>query len=223
MMKNIGIKIIIFSICAIIALLILLNWSSIAPSFLQNDQLILHEINNGRVTAFDSIFVFLTNTSSYVALGGTALVFLLSFVKKSPVLKKCGWQLLVTFLCAFIVIKTLKYSINRERPFDTYTTIDQIVEIDTPSFPSGHTLESAAMAATVVLLFSNKALWAFAITWAMSVAFSRMLLGVHYPSDVLAGISLGILVAFLCDWFFRKRISAYFTDHSPEKSGNQAT
>jgi membrane-associated phospholipid phosphatase len=204
-MKNRTIIFLIFSICVIISLLLAFNWTAVVANFSHHDQSVLHEVNNGRITAFDSIFVFITNTSSYVALGATGIVLLIAYVKRSALLKRCGWQLLVTVLVAFVVIKSLKYSIDRVRPFDTFETVKQIVEIDTPSFPSGHTLESAAMAAAVVLLFSNKAVWALAIVWAMSVAFSRILLGVHYPSDVIAGIILGILVALLCHWFFVKR------------------
>lgn len=212
MNKDTWFKIAIFTVIAVFGLLILLNWSVIVPNFLHHDQAILHDVNNGRVSAFDSFFIIITNTSSYVALGATGFVFLLSFVKQSATLRRCGWQLLFTFLFAFIVIKSLKYSIDRIRPFDQHTTVEKLVEIDTPSFPSGHTLESAAMATTVVLLFSHKALWAFAIAWAMSVAFSRVLLGVHYPSDVMAGIILGVLVALISHWIFLKRTS--IRDHS---------
>lgn len=216
-MKNTWIIISIFSIIAI-TLLILLNWSTIAANFLEHDQAILHDVNNGRVSAFDSFFIFITNTSSYVALGATTSVLLWSYVKRSTVLRRCGWQLLFTFLFAFVVIKSMKYSIDRTRPFDEDTTVEQLVEIDTPSFPSGHTLESAAMATTVVLLFMNKALWAVAISWSMSVAFSRILLGVHYPSDVLAGIILGILVSLICHWIFLRRfhptLKGQTTQHS---------
>lgn len=222
-MRRTAIEFLIWSVCLLISFLILLNWSVISETFVKYDHSILHEVNNGRVTAFDPIFIFLTHTSSYAALGATGIVFILSFLKRSPVLRRCGWQLLFTFLCAFIVIKSLKYSIDRTRPFDEYTTVDQMVDIDTPSFPSGHTLESAAMATTLVLLFSNKVIWAFAIAWAMAVAYSRILLGVHYPSDVIAGIMLGILLSLLCHWFFLKKVSAFSDHQNPErKAPNQA-
>jgi membrane-associated phospholipid phosphatase len=211
-MKISWIKFCIFCVCSIVTFLIIFNWTIVERDFLHHDQSILHELNNGRVAMFDSIFILITNTSSYLALGFTAIVFIVSFITRSPVLRKCGWQLLFTFLVAFIVIKSLKYSIDRIRPFDKHSTLKQLVEIDSPSFPSGHTLESAAMATTVILLFSSKALWAIAIAWALAVAFSRILLAVHYPSDVLAGIVLGILVSLLCHWVCLKIFPSFFRD-----------
>ena len=219
MKKGTWIKISVFSICILIGLLTYFNWPLLTANFSNHDQAILHDVNNGRVSAFDSFFILVTNTSSYVALAAIAIVFLWSYVKRSTVLRRSGWQLLLTFLLAFVVIKSLKYSIDRTRPFDEHTTVEQLVEIDTPSFPSGHTLESAAMATAIVLLFTNKALWAFAISWAMSVAFSRILLGVHYPSDVMAGIILGILVALTCHWTFLKRYPASLK-HQTSKNSN---
>ena len=65
------------------------------------------------------------------------------------------------------------------------------------SFPSGHTLEAFAMAAAVSFLFSRRKIIFTAYAWAVVVAYSRMALGVHYPTDVLAGMIIGTLIGWV--------------------------
>jgi membrane-associated phospholipid phosphatase len=189
----------------IITASIVINWSSVSTTFQAYDIYILNFVNSRRIEAFDPFFILITNTSSYVAIGFIFGVFIVSIIKRSVILRRCGLQLLSSFLLAFVLIKSLKYRIGRIRPFDTYNYIEQLVDISTPSFPSGHTLESAAIATAIVLLFKNRIMRAIAILWALGVAFSRIILGVHYPSDVVAGILIGILSAYLCHRIFHKR------------------
>lgn len=85
-----------------------------------------------------------------------------------------------------------KKAVNRDRPFIAYPQ-DFSAKMDEPtaSFPSGHT-SVAFQTATSLALYSRK--WYVivpAYTWACGVGYSRMYLGVHYPSDVLVGAVLG--------------------------------
>jgi len=86
----------------------------------------------------------------------------------------------------------VKNSLNRTRPYDTYPgLIMKKSDGGSGSFPSGHT--SAAFA-TATSLSLNVPKWYVVVpsyTWASAVGYSRMHLGVHYPSDVLAGALLG--------------------------------
>ena len=102
----------------------------------------------------------------------------------------------------------LKYSIYRDRPYQKYPEIKPLDTEVTPSMPSGHTA-SAFNVATSLTLFYRK--WYVAVpayTWATGVAYSRLYLGVHYPSDVLAGAILGSGTAwftyYLNEKWFRK-------------------
>ena len=199
------IKIFILLILFLLTALLIAHWSWVSTLFTEYDISILKAVNRNRVKGLDHFFIFITNSSSYIAIGFIALVFIVSIIGKSALLRKKGWQLLTTFVLAFILIKSLKYGIGRVRPFDSYNYLEKLVDISTPSFPSGHTLESAAIATSIVLLFRNKFLLAFAILWAILVALSRMILGVHYPSDVIAGIMIGVLSACLCHWIFQKK------------------
>ena len=90
----------------------------------------------------------------------------------------------------------LKKNIKRPRPFVVRPNVHfHIVPPDEFSFPSGHT--AAAFLMAVLLSSAFPILTVPAILWACMVGFSRVFLGVHYPTDVLAGMLLGITSAFV--------------------------
>lgn len=91
----------------------------------------------------------------------------------------------------------LKYSVNRDRPFVTYPDITKKADAVAPSFPSGHTSSAFATATSVSLAYPKWYVIAPSFAWAGTVGYSRMHLGVHYPSDVLAGALIGSGCAFL--------------------------
>ncbi|HLP98769.1 MAG TPA: phosphatase PAP2 family protein [Sideroxyarcus sp.] len=94
-----------------------------------------------------------------------------------------------TVLYKFIKGKTL-----RPRPFNVYPAIQCVGKtLDQFSFPSGHTLHAVAFSIVAVAYFPSL-LWLVA-PFAVLVALSRPILGLHYPSDVLAGAALGAAIA----------------------------
>jgi membrane-associated phospholipid phosphatase len=90
-----------------------------------------------------------------------------------------------------IFTTVLKYAVNRPRPFVTYPDIEKVGSGGSPSFPSGHTSEAFAFATSVSLSYPKWYVIAPSFAWAGAVGYSRMDLGVHYPSDVFAGAILG--------------------------------
>ncbi len=92
---------------------------------------------------------------------------------------------------------TIKHIVKRVRPCNK--AFDEYLLIENPphySFPSGHTTASFAVATVVVCLCP---LWmAIAVSlYAFLIAFSRLYLLVHYPTDVLAGMVIGIICGFI--------------------------
>jgi undecaprenyl-diphosphatase len=92
--------------------------------------------------------------------------------------------------------KALKHVFVRERPFITHTSISlAMAPLDRYSFPSGHTLHAVAFTWQAVAHFPELA-WVL-VPLASLIAASRVVLGLHYPTDVLAGAVIGILLATL--------------------------
>jgi undecaprenyl-diphosphatase len=86
----------------------------------------------------------------------------------------------------------LKHLIERPRPFDAYPAVQLLIEkATTSSFPSGHT--TASFAAAFVLGHYLKQYAPVFWILAVAIAFSRLYLFMHYPSDVLGGMVLGLI------------------------------
>ncbi len=98
-----------------------------------------------------------------------------------------GFSLLLGFLVGNVVLKNV---VGRIRPYDLNTDFQLLIDkLHDFSFPSGHTL--ASFEASVSIFLHNKKFGIPALVLAFLIAFSRLYLYVHYPTDVLASIILG--------------------------------
>ena len=90
--------------------------------------------------------------------------------------------------------KALKHRLVRERPYITHAASRAGTRaLDRYSFPSGHTLHAVSF--TVVAVAHFPVLVPVLVPFALLVAASRVILGLHYPTDVLAGATIGALLA----------------------------
>lgn len=114
--------------------------------------------------------------------------------------RRAGAAMLVALLIGVLIGNVwLKEWIMRPRPFVTHPELTALLDPgDQWSFPSGHTLSSFA-AATALCFFHRKS-GALAYILAALIAFSRLYASVHYPTDVLAGVLLGILCGLVGAW-----------------------
>jgi len=95
-----------------------------------------------------------------------------------------------------LLYKWLKGKTGRPRPYQRNRAIQLAADpLDQYSFPSGHTLHAVAF--TLLSLYYYPALAALLLPFTLLVALSRIVLGLHYPSDVLAGVAIGSAVAAL--------------------------
>ncbi|MFP4315268.1 MAG: phosphatase PAP2 family protein [Desulfovibrionales bacterium] len=94
----------------------------------------------------------------------------------------------------------LKKRLGRHRPFVNHREIHiGTAPLDWYSFPSGHTLHAVSF--TIVVMAYFPVLGLVLIPFSVLIALSRLVLGLHYPSDVLAGSCIGAMVAF-CSFLF---------------------
>lgn len=121
--------------------------------------------------------------------------------------RKTGITMAISLLlCLLIGNITLKPLIARIRPFDVRTQIELLIpRPEDFSFPSGHTMTS--FAAATVLLLNNKRWGIYGLTLASVIAFSRLYLFVHYPSDIVGGMIIGIAIALVSKRIVMKRVT----------------
>ncbi len=94
----------------------------------------------------------------------------------------------------------LKLIFKRRRPFVRNVKVIPIYEPTRYSFPSGHTSSSIATATALSMAYPKWYVIAPAFAWAGATSYSRMYLGVHHPTDVLAGIGIGVATPLALDF-----------------------
>jgi membrane-associated phospholipid phosphatase len=188
-MKNLILKIVFLSFLIL----------SIAVIKGQNADInLLREINLERNTAMDGSFRMITNSATPFAFGTPIVLFGIGLIAHDSITKRKALYVGASVLTSSAIATILKYSIKRPRPFVTYPEIDKATAGGSPSLPSGHTSDAFALATSVSLVYTKWYVIAPSFLWASAVGYSRMDLGVHYPSDVLMGAIIGSGSAWLC-------------------------
>ena len=150
-------------------------------------------------TVTDTVFPIITSLGE-AGIGWIVLSLVLLCFKKT---RRTGGLVLIAMTVTLLFGElTLKNIICRLRPCNVFTDFPMLIARPTSySFPSGHT--SSSFAAALILTLRHKKVGWLAYIPAVLIAFSRIFLFVHYPTDVLAGILLGTLAALLT--YFRRQ------------------
>lgn len=145
-------------------------------------------------------FLFTTASSSIDWVAGSVTFGTLAYgiIGGDKEVRKNGYELLMVAGINIATSELLKIAFNRTRPADEYP---DVVFVTSPSkgksFPSGHTSQAFAMATTLTMQYKKWYVTVPAYLWAGTVGYSRMYLGKHYPSDVLAGALVGAGSSYL--------------------------
>jgi len=165
---------------------------------------LLKQINLERNKSLDPSVKFITNSVSPMSIGAPIAVLGLGLIQKDSSLKRKGIFMVEAFCVNAFTTTALKLAFNRDRPFVTYPFLDKQSEAGSYSFPSGHTSSAFAFATSLSLAFPKWYVIAPAYLYASAAGYSRMHLGVHYPSDVLAGAFVGAGSALLANYLQKK-------------------
>jgi undecaprenyl-diphosphatase len=173
-----------------------------APAF---DLQTMQALAGHRDATFTSIAWLVTDLGSFPLLAPLAIAFLLLRRWKRPA---DDIALVVIATGSALLPFVVKLIVARPRP-----TLEQLSALKTLSFPSEHTTQAAAIYLTIaILLFKGlDRRWrvlviVLAVVIALGVAWSRVYLGVHYPTDVAAGLLLGWSWALLVFWWARPKL-----------------
>ena len=142
-----------------------------------------------------------------LALATPISMFVVGLINKDKKLQHQSYKVVGSLLINTAITQAMKYTINRNRPYQDYPTIifPNNIENDA-SFPSGHTSTAFALATSMSILYKKWYVVLPSFLWASSVGYSRLYLGEHYPTDVFAGAAIGIGSAYLSEWLTKKLI-----------------
>ena len=142
----------------------------------------------------DKVMVFITKFGNAGILWIVLTVLFLLIPKTRKAGAAMAAALIIDLLLCNVVLKNL---VARTRPYDVNTGIQLLVaKLHDYSFPSGHT--AASFASVAALYFAGeKKLWKPVLVAACLIAVSRLYLYVHYPTDVLGGMVVGLVSGYL--------------------------
>lgn len=146
---------------------------------------------------------FFGSTYFFLLAGFLILLFSIKYNHKENI-----FPLILSTLCCFVLNTIIKHIVTRTRPINYF-----LIKQDGYSFPSGHSMVSMSFYTTMTYLLtknitnkSNKILlWIANFMIIGIIGYSRIYLGVHWLSDVLAGFIMGLLVYLLTIYIYKKR------------------
>jgi undecaprenyl-diphosphatase len=143
------------------------------------------------------IMLFMTHTIKYGDYGVPAALLIGGIIRNDSQMRQNALYVGSSTAITMGATLLLKHLIKRRRPFVQNLKIVAVYTAGSTSFPSGHASSSFATATALSSAYPKWYVIAPAMLWAGSVSYSRMYLGVHYPTDVAAGAILGSGAALL--------------------------
>ena len=159
---------------------------------------------------------WMTSVFYYISMFGEELILvgILGFLYWSY-RKEFGKYVGTQIMTANVLFPLVKNIALRKRPYMVHSEIKCLKAVDSKadimdisaqgySFPSGHSLNSTVVYGAIARYTKSKILAVIAFVLPLLVGISRFALGVHYPTDVLAGWAAGVLIIFLVPWLLKK-------------------
>ncbi|SDH49226.1 phosphatase PAP2 family protein [Chitinophaga filiformis] len=170
---------------------------SFAQSGLQRfDDHTLEYLEAHRTPEQTKAWLFISNTNDYVNVAIPAGLLVAGIIDHNPDMRQNALYVATSTATTFLLNTLIKKLVRRPRPFISNVHLTAVYQPSSTSFPSGHTSSALSSATALVRAYPKWYVIAPAFLWSGAVGYSRMYLGVHYPTDVTAGALLGVGTAF---------------------------
>ncbi len=160
----------------------------------QFDDQVLINLSQSRTPEKTNFLLFLTHHNTFVNIGVPAGLFAGGIIGNDKGMRQNAGYIASSSAVSFLVNTLLKKVVKRPRPF-TNIKINAVYQPSSYSFPSGHSSSSFTTATALSQAYPKWYVIVPSFLWAGSIGYSRMYLGVHYPTDVAAGAILGSATA----------------------------
>lgn len=157
----------------------------------------LKHINLNRNLNLDPTMRALSNSTAEICIAVPTTMMIVSFLEKDSLHFRKSIVIGASMFTSAAITYAMKHAVNRQRPFVKYPMLDPAISVSSASFPSGHTSNSFALATSLSLEYPKWYVIVPSYLWASSVAYSRLHLGVHYPSDIAIGAVIGVGSSYL--------------------------
>lgn len=159
------------------------------------DQFILEFIN----LSYHNIY--LDNLSLIISYGGVLFTWLLIagllYLSGNEKEKKLSKKMIIGLVLITLTTQILKLVIMRPRPYTELSSLIVLATENDYSFPSGHTSTSTVMTYILYKEYDEIVLWIIPLL----IALSRLYIGVHYPSDIIGGFVLGLIIGYIVEYY----------------------
>ena len=151
---------------------------------------------------------FLDKAMNFISLlGEIAVPLIVLAVTYWCISRRKAFAVLSSLMTALLATQVIKAIVRSPRPFQAHPELIEGGRIETAtgySFPSGHSTTSSAFYSSLAAVYRKKWLTVLAVLLIAAIPLSRMYLGVHWPSDVLAGTAIGLLSGLLLTDIFQR-------------------
>lgn len=168
--------------------------SSLSPIFSQRsgwEYDLLRSLEAKRTSRGNNFHKTLSKINGTVCLAVPAGMFITGLIEKDKTLKENALFITESIVISSVTTWSLKKIVGRERPAIYDPTFTAVLDLHNHSFPSGHTSEAFSMATSLSMKYRKWYVVVPAFAYAGLAGYSRLYLGVHYPTDVLAGALVG--------------------------------
>lgn len=151
----------------------------------------LRNIARTRTDTKSQVFRVISDANNYVNIGVPIGLFAVGAINGDKTMRQNALSIGTSTAITAVVNYGIKQLFKRKRPFRKYSNFVAVTQPSGYSFPSGHTSSAFSTAVSLSEAYPKWYVIAPSLLWSSSVAYSRMYLGVHYPSDIAAGALLG--------------------------------